>query len=327
MATQAERILIVGAGMAGLTMARTLSDGGAEVTVAEKGRSIGGRMASRQTDHGTFDHGAQYVTGKSGAFRALLTGLSHDGTVQFWKPTGRDRTIEWHVGVPAMNRMLTPMLGGFDLRQSTTVTRIDREGDELMVEMREHGADEPAKPEPFDRVLVTAPAPQAHALLKDHGEPFERIANAYLAPCWTLMLAFESRIDCTHEFHRAQPGDAGALAWVARNSSKPERESEPDLWIANATPRWSEANLEREKDEVIAPLLDAFQDVVGDRTEPIHAAAHRWRYSLVEKPVGSPYLLSEDGRLGAAGDWCIAGRVEAAFESGRQLADAIKERM
>ena len=327
MATQAERILIIGAGMAGLTMARTLSDAGAQVTVAEKGRSIGGRMASRETEHGTFDHGAQYVTGKSGAFRALLTGLSHDGTVQFWKPTGRDRTIEWHVGVPAMNQMLTPMLGGFDLRQSTTATRIDRVDNGLSVEMRAHGDEGAREPEAFDRVLVTAPAPQTHALLKDHGEPFGSITDAYLAPCWTLMVAFEQRIDCTHEFHRAEPGDAGALAWVARNSSKPARAGEPDLWIANATPRWSEENLERDKKDVVAPLLDAFGGVVGDQTEPIHASAHRWRYSLVEKPLGEPFLLSDDGRLGAAGDWCIAGRVEAAFESGRQLADAVKQRL
>ena len=321
-----ERILIVGAGMAGLTLARTLSDAGAAVTVAEKGRAIGGRMASRETEHGTFDHGAQYVTGKSGAFRGLLTGLSHDGTVAFWKPTGRDSTLEWHVGVPAMNTMLTPMLGGFDLRRSTTATRIERDGETLRVGLREHGEGD-EREETFDRVLVTAPAPQAHALLNGLDDAFAGIADAYLAPCWTLMLAFAERIDCTHEFHRSEPGDPGALAWVARNSSKPEREGEADLWIGNASPRWSEENLEREKDEVIAPLLEAFREVVGDRAEPIHAAAHRWRYSLVERPLGRPFALSEDGRLGAAGDWCLAGRVEAAFDSGRQLAQAIKERM
>ena len=321
-----ERILIVGAGMAGLTLARTLSDAGAAVTVVEKGRAIGGRMASRVTDHGTFDHGSQYVTGKSGAFRALLTGLSHDGTVEFWKPTGRDRTIEWHVGVPAMNRMLTPMLGGYDLRQSTTVERIERDGEALRVALRAHGVDE-AGTETFDRVLVTAPAPQAHRLLEGLDDTFDKIADAYLAPCWTLMLAFERRIDCTHEFHRAEPGAPGPLAWVARNSSKPQRDGEPDLWIANASPRWSEENLEREKDDVIAPLLEAFRQITEDRTDPVHAAAHRWRYSLVEKPVGEPYLLSDDGRIGAAGDWCLAGRVEAAFESGRQLAAAVKGRL
>ena len=330
----AGRILIVGAGMAGLTLARTLADAGAAVTVAEKSRGIGGRMASRRTDHGTFDHGAQYVTGKSPPFRALLTGLSHDGTVGFWKPAGRDRPIEWHVGLPAMSKMLAPMLGGFDLRLRTAATAIERDGDGLVATLGE-GAD--AATERFDRVLVTAPSPQARAMLEHLGAPFDRLSEPSYAPCWTLMLAFARRIEATADLYRSDPGDPTPIGWAARNSSKPQREGEADLWIVNGTPAWSHEHLERTPEEIAPVLAEAFGDLiasgeidgkaVGRPPEPIHAAAHRWRYSLVERPLGETHLLSDDGRIGACGDWCLAGRVEAAFESARALADAIKERL
>ena len=56
-------VAIVAAGMSGLACARTLTDQGYAVTVFEKSRGVGGRMATRRTQHDiTFDHGAQYFT-------------------------------------------------------------------------------------------------------------------------------------------------------------------------------------------------------------------------------------------------------------------------
>jgi predicted NAD/FAD-dependent oxidoreductase len=51
--------------------------------------------------------------------------------------------------------------------------------------------------------------------------------------------------------------------------------------------------------------------------------AHRWRYAFVEQALGLPCLVDEETAAGACGDWCIAPRVEAAFESGRALAQAV----
>ncbi len=55
----------------------------------------------------------------------------------------------------------------------------------------------------------------------------------------------------------------------------------------------------------------------------MHLQAHRWRHALVEQPLGLPCLVDEEISAGACGDWCIAPRVEAAFESGRALAHSL----
>ena len=67
-------IAIIGAGIAGITAARTLAKAGHHVHVFEKSRGAGGRMSTRQTEFGGFDHGTQYFTVRDKRFaKALLT--------------------------------------------------------------------------------------------------------------------------------------------------------------------------------------------------------------------------------------------------------------
>ena len=73
------RIAVIGAGIAGVAGARALADAGHQVRVFEKSRSPGGRMATRRTVHGSFDHGAQYFTVRDPGFQC---------TVQAWVAGG-----------------------------------------------------------------------------------------------------------------------------------------------------------------------------------------------------------------------------------------------
>jgi len=54
-------IIIIGAGIAGLACARPLADAGLHVIIIDKGRGIGGRVATRRADDLRFDHGAPYA--------------------------------------------------------------------------------------------------------------------------------------------------------------------------------------------------------------------------------------------------------------------------
>ncbi|MCX6540905.1 MAG: FAD-dependent oxidoreductase, partial [Actinobacteria bacterium] len=78
------RVVIVGAGLAGLTAARQLSDAGHHVVVFDKGRSPGGRLATRRIGSSRFDHGAQFFTIRSDAFAALVQPHLNSGLVFEW---------------------------------------------------------------------------------------------------------------------------------------------------------------------------------------------------------------------------------------------------
>lgn len=308
--------LIIGAGLAGLTAGRTLADAGHRVTLAEKSRGLGGRLATRSTEFGGIDHGAQYLTARSKPFRALMTGLSNDGTVAPWTPADKDRTDEWHVGTPGMRDLATPLAKDLAIRLGSRVVRIERDGQrfDAMIESGDGTAIST-----FDAVISTAPAAQARDLLEPLDAQFQALGAVEMAPCWAGLFAFDQTEKRPFEFRRPS-GDP--LAWIACNGSKPQRRGE--TWIVHASPHWSRANLERERDDVIDDLLDAFSRDTGISAAPVHAKAHRWRYALVEKPLGRYFLSGCDERVFACGDWCLAPRAEAAFESARRLCDHIK---
>ena len=54
-------VVVVGAGLAGLTAARHLRTGGATVVVLEARERVGGRTLSENAGRGVFDHGAQWI--------------------------------------------------------------------------------------------------------------------------------------------------------------------------------------------------------------------------------------------------------------------------
>ena len=309
------RVAVIGAGIAGLTAARKLAKAGATVTVYEKSRGLGGRLATRRIDAGGADHGAQYVTAREPGFKAWVARAKAVGSIVAWAPRGKDGDDEWLVGTPGMSSLVTAMVDGFDVVRETEVAGVQEIDGALALTFRD-GREVTG----FDRVVVAVPGPQALPLLGGFGEPFERIGDAVMAPCWTLIAAFDEPVDPGFDIAR----DVGALAWVARSLSKPGRSGE--IWIAQANPDWSRRNLEDQAETVAPRLLEMLAAVTGPLPEPTYVAAHRWRHALVEKAVGASFLLSADGRIGACGDWLIAPRVEAAWASGDSLAEAMVAR-
>ena len=315
------RIAIVGAGMAGLACAQILHGAGAQVTIFEKARRPGGRLATRRRDGFSFDHGAQYATADGAPFRAFVADAA--GLVAPWDPAAA--RVRW-VGVPGMSAFAqaAERRGIGTLLPGRHVSFVQRAADGWRLRHLDAATTRPGTVAdagdhagPFDRIVLALPAPQAAALLNALDHAFAApVAAVVTAPCWTLMLAFAER----------QPGPdtrklEGTLDWIARDSSRPGRPTLPDSWVANASPAWSRGNLEREPDAVLADLLAAFRAETGIDAAPAYAAVHRWRYANTEAPLGQACLWDASG-LAVCGDWCLGARVESAFDSGCAAAAA-----
>jgi hypothetical protein len=173
----------------------------------------------------------------------------------------------------------------------------------------------------FDAVAVAAPAPQALALLAPHGHGFHRISDVHMAPCWVAMMGFDAPLATGADVHRFS---GGPISWAACDSSKPQRPEGTHCWVVHASAAWSLEHLEAGVRDVARLLLAEFSTALGiSLPEPACLLAHRWRHALVEQPLGLPCLVDEETSAGACGDWCIAPRVEAAYESGRTLAHSL----
>ena len=139
--------------------------------------------------------------------------------------------------------------------------------------------------------------------------------------CWAAMLAFDASLGLPFDgaFVHESP-----LSWIARNDSKPERESAGEAWVLHASPEWSGQYIDEEADTVLPKLISAFWQATGaQRRATSYAAGHKWRYAIPPEPLDSPCLFDPQLRIGACGDWCGGPRVEGAFVSGMTLAEHV----
>lgn len=313
------KVAVVGAGIAGLACAREVQLAGAHVTVFEKSRGSGGRLATRRADPYAFDHGAQYFTVRDERFAEQVTrwqgaraAAEFTGSVVSLRsgratPTGPHRRF---VGVPGMSAIGRLLAEGLDVQHERAVTALAPRGSAWDV-VGEHGH----LLGTYDRVVAAVPAPQAVPLLAPSASLATLAKSCTMSPCWAVMAAFEHPLPL--DWDAAFVEDA-PLAWIMRNGSKPGRPA-PECWVLHAAPGWTREHLEQDKSVVPAPLLDVFAQVTGVTTPPVHAVAHRWRYALPEEPLTLPYLLDEALGLAACGDWCGGPRVEGAWLSGHTL--------
>lgn len=322
-AQSAKSVAIIGAGMAGITAARTLQARGFKVSVFEKSRGLSGRMSTRVSRAGfQFDHGAQFITAKGAAFRSFLDEAVSLGSASLWNDpdfpahTQKQR----YVGAPAMNQLLVPFARDLDVQFGTTTEPIQPEGKSWRVrsmERGDHGL--------FDIVISTVPSEQAKHLSSAVAAFAPSLAIIEMAPCWSLMLAFEDRIEPGFSVYQNQDGaKEGPFGWIARNSGKPGRDPTTDQWIVHANPDWSIAHLELEKEDVANRLLMQFRQIAAtDFPQPLYKAAHRWRYAMTTQPLGKPFLCDDSETFYLGGDWCLGARVESAFDSALAMANAI----
>ncbi len=171
-----------------------------------------------------------------------------------------------------------------------------------------------------DFVVVAVPAPQAVSLLASSPSLQTKAAETTIEPCWAVMAGFSERLDVPFDGAFI---DEGPLAWICRDGSKPGR-TLAETWVLHASATWSRAHLEDAQRGVGVELLDAFRAATGVQASRLaYLAAHRWRYARVETPVGEACLFDPDLGIGACGDWCLGGKIEAAFLSGRAMGERI----
>lgn len=325
-------VAVIGGGIAGQSAAAVLSAAGARVTVFDKGRGAGGRLSTRRDGDLQWDHGAQYFTVRDPVLKAQIARLVAEGSIAPWTGligtlgpggfTPGDGTEQRFTGCPRMSTLVAALgsgatVYGVELREivprGPKLTVTDRQG--------EHFG-------PYDGIVVATPAPQAVPLLALDPPLAAQVSAVEVAPCWALMLAFDAPLALEFDgaFIDSTLAD-GALAWIARDSSKPGRDRGRETWVVHASPAWSREHLEEEAEAIAARLTAAFAAVTGVTVLPRTIKAHRWRYAQTTQPLGQPYLLDPHRPIGACGDWCLGARIEGAFLSGRALGAALADRL
>ncbi|MCK7550128.1 NAD(P)/FAD-dependent oxidoreductase [Marinobacter goseongensis] len=323
------RVAVVGSGLAGLSAARLLTQQGTSVTLFEKSRGPGGRLAAKRVTGGSADVGAQYFTIRSPEFSRFLHEYAGEAAFAAWEarfgyqqPDGRWQAFPEeprYVGTPRMTAISRALASGLEIQAETRIAELARTDTQwtLTDTAGQHYG-------PFDAVIITAPPAQARDLLADSALPdLAQQLNgpvSAILPCWAVAAYYET--PPTDTFEGMRPNH-DILYWVANNSSKPGRDDKGQWWVLHATPQWSADNEHTPAEEVMGSMVAAFQELTGAQHAPVETVSHRWLYARSADSDRPGCLWFPDDGIGLAGDWLAGGRVEGAFDSARSLINAM----
>ena len=317
--------VVVGAGISGLLAALARAAAGWRVVVLDKGRGVGGRMATRRLENGTFDNGAQFFTVRSDRFGRLVQEWSGEGVVEEWSRGFADAegrlNEDGHPryrGSRGMSSVADHLARGLDVRTGERVMAV-KIRDNVWEARTEAGSQVAGT-----ALLLTAPVPQSLALFEGGSalseETRQRLAGISYSPCLALMALMNGPTGVPEPGGIQIKGEP--LDWIGDNQRKGISEA-PAITI-HAGPEWSRENFESEEVLVATSLLAfAAEQLATDLpSRVLETSLVRWRYSWVTQTHPEPcFVASGDPPLLFAGDAFGPSKVEGAALSGLAAAD------
>ena len=295
--TAGKRIGIIGAGLAGLMAARELLSAGHEVVLFDKGRSPGGRLATRRIGDATVDHGAQFFTVRSERFRQEVDRWLDAGVVAEWcrgfgvAGDGHPR----YVGRRGMNSIAKHLAVGLDVRCGALAFSLHVGTGPHCWELKLDDGSVTG----FDALVVTCPLPQAFSLLVSADV---QMPEALWRTSYEAMFALLTVLDRPG----AVPAPGGVqtdpgFTFIGDNAAK-GISAIPSVTF-HANPTWSEAHWDDAPHAAVqALLLELARPWLGE-AQVVASQLKRWRFarprSLWPESHWSPHDRSD---LAVAGD-------------------------
>ncbi len=331
---------IIGAGIAGLTAGRLLAQAGHEVTILEKSRGLGGRMATRYAGtarESRLDHGLPYFTAHSPEFQKFTAELLDKKLVRLWgndflfydgsalldkNPNQPDTTA--YTAVNGMNTIGKYLSRWVDIQHEalagglTHIGSNRRKKRSWMINLTSRDTFE------ADAVIIATPARQAYGLLNTTTDEIEtlrmirEIDEIYYEPSYSLMLGYGDAeipewegISCKNSLIRL----------ISNESSK--RDGQECSLVVHSTPEFVKMHAHSGEDAIEKALLAELGEIAGGwAVTPDWSQLHFWRYSRAMSALNRPYfdLEVDETPLALVGDYFEGTDVDAAYRSGYKLA-------
>src|SRR3954451_9830521 len=153
-------VVVVGAGIAGIACAVELASAGVDVRVVDRGRAVGGRMASKRIDGRPVDLGAAYFTVRDPEFAQVVARWRTAGLARPWTSELAVLGTDEHTRAPGPVRWAAP--GGLRSLVAALAEGMDVA---LQHEVRRVGPGPTVDGEAADAVVLAMPDPQARRIL------------------------------------------------------------------------------------------------------------------------------------------------------------------
>jgi hypothetical protein len=304
--------LVVGAGISGLTLARLLVQNGEKVSVFEKSRGLGGRLASRRGGGHIWDHGIPSLSPEDIPPEVYVDWKKFE----ILKPRGDQKKLAW-VCPEGMTQLPKALENGLTVYRDTKIEtiRVGPGGKVWMV------GDDSGGWHYGKQLILAIPAPQALALL-DGAFPHqmvslkETLSKIQYRPTLTLLATVNRK-----KFPRLNLNAYDPIETITENGEKGILQGEGALTI-HLNERYSLKNFEQDESKVIADITKL---VAKKNQLEIHQPTlKRWRYSQVTQALEESYLSAKlTSPLFVIGDGFCGGGLKGALLSATVLADKL----
>ncbi|NOT24891.1 MAG: NAD(P)-binding protein [Acidobacteria bacterium] len=341
-------VIVVGSGIAGLSLAQELRAQGRAPLVLERARGVGGRCATRRVEDQPVDHGLAFLHGRSAPFLARLAatlgsagniGWPHAGagTEAAFQPRAFDQG-EWrYAPSDGVNGFAKRLAVGLDVRLETRVESLQLAADrgdiwELRIDTGERLHSR--------TVALTMPVPSVLALVRQIDPPhavlgsmISSLESIRILPCLTVIARYADGTPVpSWEASYSRASESRVVQAVLHDSSK--RAGSPKLvLVIQGRPECSQSHLHDPPEVWTRMLIEEAAAVHGDwaRT-PDFVQSHRWRDAFVDvgTELAAPLVSTFDGGavLGIAGDGLhSSGGAEGAYLSGVALSERLVRRI
>lgn len=321
--------------MSGLMAALSLRGSGASVMVLDKGRSVGGRMATRRIGPGQADHGAQFLTVRNETFGAWAKQWLDQGWLFEWSRGWSDGSLRpsLEIGYPrfaavgGMNALAKHLSGqaeqaGTHIHANVKLESVEQTADGWLAR------DENDVTYSAPAILLTPPVPQSLSLLSAGGVALTDANRTDLesidyAPSLCGLFWVEGRVNLPEPGVLQTP--TAPVSWIADNQRKG---ISPDakLITAQVIPHMSREWWALPESETLALIQAEISPLFDPGTRIREAQLKRWRYALSSSTYSNPFMEAE-GHSGLllAGDGFGGPRLEGAAISGLSAGARLKE--
>ncbi len=312
-------IAIVGAGLAGANLAHRLLKAGCKVTIYEKSRGTGGRLARCRIGDTTANLGAPWFEPLSSAFRHWLT---QQPEIQRFNLSPSDFSgqslpqLEIFAATPTQSSLTRRLADGATLQSSTRIAKLHPNSKGVLME-----DDQGQILASHDAAIITTPAPQAIPLLSPSTEFATQAARVIAQSKWVTVVSLQQPSGTTSDYFC---GQHPVLSRAIRHRTAPC--SEPSLeetWFLEANTEWSDRHRNDASHTVTVDMLQSFTQLTDRALDMTGMRSHRWLYAQHSSPLSEDYLWCPEQRIGACGDWFNRPGSEGAWFSANLLADKL----
>lgn len=336
------KIGIVGAGISGLVAGRKLALAGHDVTVIEKNRELGGKLASTEFGGVTADYGYSHFEVSDPAFARFVDELREEGLVSSWAQdfalhdgtqyhavNPNVQASNWFAAPDGMNAIVRSLARWVDVKSAEKVGGMTFIGSDRsrkrawMLNLTDVSVFE------CDAVILAAPAPEAYGVLQTAQDetPARRIIRHIdeirYKPCYALLV----HADAASTEWRGITCDGEMLRWIGNESSKRGSgggDEAGTVFLLQSSARFARKHAHTDPQEVTSRMLGRASEITGlSLQDPRATRLHFWKYFKPLNPFDDYFmeLEMEEAPLALIGDYFMGGSLEDAFLSGEQLAD------